>query len=150
MIQNHLTLMNFVKTLKKWLELHNYSCYTSFIICIYRCGRSLTTAIETRRLRLDLMYLYKILFGKVDIEWSSMFECVPMSIRRGHCSKRFVKRSRINIRQQVFCSRIVSVWNNPPAGSEHVRTRPPLTRFYKFCQSWKPISVDDTVVTTNT
>jgi len=48
--------------------------------------------LERRRLRLDLIYLYKILFGKVDIEWSSMFECVPMSATRGHCGKLSVTR----------------------------------------------------------
>ena len=68
--------------------------------------------LETRRLRLDLIYFYKILFGKVDIEWSNMFEFAPMSVIRGPCYKRFVKRSRINIRhirQQFFCNRNVSV-----------------------------------------
>jgi len=75
-----------------------------------------------------------------------MFEFVPMFTTRGHCCKRFVKRSRINIREQlVFCSRIVSVWNNLPAGPEHFRSLP--CRFYKFCQSCKPICVDVTVVT---
>ena len=41
-------------------------------------------SLETRRLRLDLIYLYKMLFGKVDIEWSSMFEFAAMSVTRGH------------------------------------------------------------------
>ena len=76
-------------------------------------------SLEIRRLRLDLIYLYKILFGMVDIEWSSMFAFAPMSITRGHCYKHFVKRSRVNIRQQFFCNRIVSAWNNLPARPEH-------------------------------
>jgi len=49
-------------------------------------------SLETRRLRLDLIYLYKILFGEIDIEWSSMLEFAPMSVARGHCYKLFVKR----------------------------------------------------------
>jgi len=52
-------------------------------------------SLETRRLRFDLTYLYKISFGKVDIEGSSMFEFVSISITLGHCCKSFVKLSQI-------------------------------------------------------
>ena len=47
-------------------------------------------SLETRRLRLDLIYLYKILFGRVDVEWSNMFEFAPASRTRGHCYKIFL------------------------------------------------------------
>jgi hypothetical protein len=49
-------------------------------------------SLETRRLRLDLIYFYKILFGEVDIEWSNVFESAALSVTRGHCYKLFVKR----------------------------------------------------------
>jgi hypothetical protein len=95
-------------------------------------------SLETRRLRLDLIYLYKILYGNVDIEWSDMFEFAAMSVTRGHCYKRFVKRSRINIRQTFFCNRVVSVWNNLRAEPEHFCS----CSLYKFCRSRKPILMD--------
>ena len=53
------------------------------------------------------MTLYKILFGKVDIEWSSMFEFATMSVTRGHCYKPFVKRSRIIIRQNISVTELL-------------------------------------------
>jgi hypothetical protein len=58
-------------------------------------------SLEARRLRLDLICLYKIWFGKVDIEWSNMFEFAALSVTRGHCYKRFVERSCIDIRIAV-------------------------------------------------
>ena len=88
-------------------------------------------SLETRRLRLDLIYLYKILFGRVDVEWSNMFEFAPASRTRGHCYKLFVKRSRINIRQKIFCNRIVSVWNSLPAGPEHFCSLSAFIRFFR-------------------
>ena len=50
-----------------------------------RPGALMLESLETLRLRLELINLYKILFGKVDIEWSNMFEFAPMSVTRGHC-----------------------------------------------------------------
>lgn len=79
-------------------------------------------SLETRRLRLDLLYLYKILFGLIDIEWSSMFKFAPVSATRGHCYKLFIQRSRIDVRQKFFCNRVANAWNNLPAKPEHFRT----------------------------
>jgi len=89
-------------------------------------------SLETRRLRLNLIYLYNMLFGKVDIEWSSMLEFAPMSVTRGHCYKLFVKCSKINIRQQFFCSRIVGVWKNLPAMPEYFCS---LSAFISFVKA---------------
>jgi len=40
-------------------------------------------SLETWMLCRNLICLFKILFGKVEIEWSSMFEFAPMSTTRG-------------------------------------------------------------------
>jgi len=103
-------------------------------------------SLETRRQRLDLIYLYKILFGKVDIEWSSTFEFLPMSTTRGHCSKHlfgvaastFVNNS--SIVELLVCGTINQQGPNTSTAYS----------FCKFCQSCKSICVVDvTVVTTN-
>jgi hypothetical protein len=96
-----------------------------------RLSARVLESLETRRLRLDLIYLYKILFGKVDIEWSNMFEFAALSVTCGLCYKRFVKRSRNNIRQNFFCHRIFSVWNNLRAESEHFCSLSAFIHFVK-------------------
>ena len=101
---------------------------------------------ETQRLRFDLIYLYKILFGKVDIEWSNMFEFAALSVTRGHCYKLFVERSRINIRQKFFCNRIVSVWNNLRAEPEHFCS---LSAFINFVKNTNLSELDVNVALAN-
>ena len=48
-----------------------------------------------------------------------MFQFAALPVLRAYCYKLFVKRSRFNIRQNFFCNRIVSVWNNLRAEPEH-------------------------------
>jgi ribonucleases P/MRP protein subunit RPP40 len=61
-------------------------------------------SLEMRRLRLDLLFADKILFGLVDINWSNMFVRNEQSITRGHCYKLYAKTSRIDVRQNFFCN----------------------------------------------
>jgi len=72
-------------------------------------------SLETRRLCNDLLFTYKVLFGLASPDWSSMFSFNSASITRGHSYKLFGKISRVNIRHQFFCNRVVNVWNNLPA-----------------------------------
>jgi len=44
-----------------------------------------------------------------------MFSFNSASITRSHGYKLFGKISRVNIRHQFFCNRVVNVWNNQPA-----------------------------------
>ena len=88
-------------------------------------------SLQTRRLRLGLIYLYKILFGKVDIEWNNMLEFAAMSVTRDHCYKLVVTRSRINIRQKLFCNRIVRVGNNLPVKPGHFCSLSAVKNFVK-------------------
>jgi len=71
--------------------------------------------LETRRLRNDLLFTYKVLFGLSSVDWSSMFSFNSASITLGHGYKQFGKTSRVNIRNQFFCNRAVNVWNDLPA-----------------------------------
>ena len=49
-------------------------------------------SLEMRRLRPDLLFAYKILFGLVDINWSNMFVRNEQSITRGHCYKLYMRK----------------------------------------------------------
>ena len=69
------------------------------------------TTLETRRLRGDLIEMYKILkgFDKVDL-------CIPRnhSGLRGHCLKLFKSRFNTNTGKYAFQNRVVDEWNNLP------------------------------------
>ena len=71
--------------------------------------------LEVRRLRFDLLFAYKILFGLVDINWSNMFVFNVVTKTRGHSYKLYAKTSRIDMRHNFFCNRVVNVWNRLPA-----------------------------------
>ena len=72
-------------------------------------------SLELRRLRLDLLLTYKILFNLVDIDGASLFVLRAETITRGHNFKLYMQRSRLNLRHKFFCNRIVPVWNDLPA-----------------------------------
>ena len=70
------------------------------------------TTLKTRRLRFDLICVYRILKGLMTVD-QSIF--TPSSrISRSHPLKLNVNFSRLDIRQNFFSQRIVSVWNDLP------------------------------------
>ena len=72
-------------------------------------------SLEVRRLRADLLYTYKLLFGHVNIDWSNMFTLHYGINTRGHKYKLFVQHSRVNVRKYFYCNRVIKVWNSLPA-----------------------------------
>ena len=76
-------------------------------------------SLEVRRLRFDLLYTYKALFSLIQVDWTSMFKFNSVSFTRGHCYKLYAKTSRVNVRHNFFCNRVVSAWNSLPAETEH-------------------------------
>ena len=72
-------------------------------------------SLEERRLRLDLLFAYKILFGLVNINWSNMFAFNELAVTRGHSYKLYAKSNRIIVRHSFFCNRVVNVRNRLPA-----------------------------------
>jgi len=71
-------------------------------------------SLELRRLHVDLICCYKILFGLTDLQASEFFEKAPLPITRGHNYKLYKKHSSSTVRAKFFSERIVSVWNNVP------------------------------------
>ena len=62
-------------------------------------------SLEMRRLRADLLYTYKILFGLVDQQASDFFtytRSVHIINTRGHCYKLHPSTSRVDVRKYFF------------------------------------------------
>jgi len=54
------------------------------------------------QLRFDAMFVYKILFGLMNMNCSDMFACNDFTVTRGRSYKLYAKTSRINVRHNVF------------------------------------------------
>ena len=72
--------------------------------------------LSYRRLRGDMIEIYKILTGKYDSTVTSNFVTLRDndSITRGHNLKIFKERCRLNIRKNSFVYRSTDVWNSLP------------------------------------
>ena len=55
--------------------------------------------LELRRLRFDLIYVYKIIFGMIETDISTFFTVNTSTVTRGHSFKLFVSRSRLDVRK---------------------------------------------------
>ena len=83
--------------------------------------------LEHRRLKADLMYIYKIVFGLLDVE-HGMFDIKlkgGTSTRSGtHCHAFCVEdtHGRINARRNFLSLRVARVWNCLPANATNFRT----------------------------
>jgi len=69
-------------------------------------------SLELRRLHLDLIYCYKIVFGLIKLNFSDFFE-FSLLPTRGHAYKLYKSRSA-NVRENFFACRVVNVWNSLP------------------------------------
>ena len=69
--------------------------------------------LELRRLHIDLVMCYKIVFGLVELQFSDFFSLSPSEATRGHQYKLYKTRGD-GARNNFFCNRIINVWNNLP------------------------------------
>ena len=74
-------------------------------------------SLESRRLRADLIIVYKILFGLTAVNPSDLFTLSRGTSKglRGHKYKLERAKCRTNIVRHNFAFRIVPAWNNLPA-----------------------------------
>ena len=70
--------------------------------------------LEERRIYADLILLYKIIHGLVDIELDKYLKFGP-SRTRGHPLKLQVMSSRVNCHKHHFFNRVVNIWNSLPS-----------------------------------
>ncbi|MEW8547929.1 MAG: reverse transcriptase family protein, partial [Candidatus Thiodiazotropha sp.] len=82
--------------------------------------------LEYRRLRADMVQVYKILNGIDKIDVDKLFTMASHRRTRGHSLKLFKPRARLNTRRQSFSNRIVDTWNLLP---ETVVRAPSLNSF---------------------
>ena len=66
--------------------------------------------LEVRRIMFDLMLMFKIVHGLIDIDPNQLFT-FNSSNTRGHCYKINVQYSRVNARKYFFINRIIPIWN---------------------------------------
>ena len=71
------------------------------------------TTLETRRLRADMIEVYKIVNGMEGITEAKMFKRDGGG-RRGHKFKLYKKRVRLDIAKYTFANRVCTPWNNLP------------------------------------
>jgi hypothetical protein len=84
------------------------------------------TTLENRRVRGDLIEMYKIMHGFEEIDPSTLFTRRRYNGLRGHELTCEVRRSHLNIRKFNFSNRVVGMWNSLP---EHIVTSPDVNTF---------------------
>ena len=73
-------------------------------------------SLELRRLQVDLVWCYKILFGIVDTPTEDFFVLSTYAPTRGHQYKLFKKLHVSRTRANFFRERVVNSWNSLPDG----------------------------------
>ena len=74
------------------------------------------TSLEKRRLRGDLIEVFKLVTGKENIDYTCLFQLDDTCYdTRGHKFKLKKYRSRLDIRKNFFSNRVVSHWNSLPS-----------------------------------
>ena len=69
------------------------------------------TTLETRRIRGDLIKVFKIMGGHDRINPDIFFKTSANKTTRGHKSKFFKQQCQLNSRKFLFSQRIVDFWN---------------------------------------
>jgi len=66
-------------------------------------------SLQERRLRFDIIFTYKILFGLVNKNCSDMFAFNDFTATLGNSYKLYAKTSHINVRHNFFCNRVTNI-----------------------------------------
>jgi len=125
---------HFVRQIKK-IELVQRRFTKRFLCC---CGLQYSErlielevdSLELRRIRFDLIYVHKLLFGMVDAYVSALFVANKVdTVTRGHSLKLFVQHSRIDARKYFFSNRVIQSWNSLPATPDDFSSLACIRRF---------------------
>ena len=82
----------------------------NYIQRLIACGLE---PLEARRIRFDMICVFKIIHGLVDADSDQFFE-YSNSITRGHSFKLRKPKCRTNIRLNFFSNRVIDIWNALP------------------------------------
>ena len=97
---------------RKWGGLGWLGCTQSHRDRLTKLG---LCTLEQRRLHLDLLYCYKIVFGLVNVNFDNFFALNTNTNTRGHKYKLFKPRCTASIRQKFFVDRVINAWNALPS-----------------------------------
>jgi ribonuclease P/MRP protein subunit RPP40 len=100
-----------------------------------RLRRLKLPTLSYRRVRGDMIELFKILTGKYDPEVSSFIQVAGDTTTRGHNLKLYKRRARLNIRKNSFVFRSVDLWNSLP--SSVVTAKTVVTFESRLDRHWK-------------
>jgi hypothetical protein len=71
-------------------------------------------SLEIRRIRIDLMTVYKILFGHMNVKTTNLFHVRQSSGPRRHRHQLTMPVNRKAVRHSFLANRIIPVWNSLP------------------------------------
>ena len=71
-------------------------------------------SLELRRIRLDLIYTYKIVFGLCDLRMTDFFSKATCLTLRGHRHRLYLPTTRNSARYNFYSHRIIGAWNSLP------------------------------------
>lgn len=72
------------------------------------------TSLELRRVRADLYWAYKIIFGLCDVRCDEFFSLSHCKTTRGHKYKLYKYHNSTNVRAKFFTERVTNYWNELP------------------------------------
>ena len=84
--------------------------------------------LETRRIRADLLEVFKMFHGHSRVDLQSLF-VMDVSVRRGHKFKLYKRRFRMDLRKHFFSQRVVNIWNSLP---DRVVAAPSINTFKTY------------------
>jgi len=87
-------------------------------------------SLELRRVRADLLFTYKLVFGLIDVSLTFFIPRFNES-RRGLYYKLYLPTCKSNIRSNSFNYRVLQKWNSLPSCTDFTS----LKRFHKFLAS---------------
>ena len=74
-------------------------------------------SLEMRRLRADLIEVFKIVHGMEGLTPDLFFQIRNDERLRGHCFTIVKQRAHLNLRKFFFSNRILTEWNNLPSSA---------------------------------
>ena len=63
-------------------------------------------------MRFDLIMIFNLINGLIDIDPSSIIQIKSNNITRGHSKRLLIDKARIDLRRNLLKNRVASVWNN--------------------------------------
>lgn len=96
-------------------------------------------SLQYRRIRADMIEVYKIMNGIDKCEKDQLFTIQPYQRTRGHNLKLYKRKFRLDIRKYSFSQRVVNQWNNLP---ESIVTANSINQFKTRINTyWKDIEI---------